>query len=141
MAGLRLAGPSRKIGHMQQHVETVESIDRDRLAHFERAGARPLSRVMPAPPKPDKEVLKARGRRRTAAWRCRLDRRRTPESATVGLALLSAVVSLRKHELDGDTAKIVNRAFADLIVRGYDRREIEAVFRRFKSKVVDMGGV
>lgn len=55
--------------------------------------------------------------------------------------MLSAVVSLRKHELDGDTAKIVNRAFADLIVRGYDRREIEAVFRRFKSKVVDMGGV
>jgi hypothetical protein len=28
----------------------------------------------------------------------------------------------------------VNRAFADLIGRGYDRREIEAVFRRFKSR-------
>jgi hypothetical protein len=48
--------------------------------------------------------------------------------------LLSAVVSLRKHELDGDAAKIVDIAFADLTSRGYDRREIEAVFRRFKRK-------
>jgi hypothetical protein len=126
---------------MHQHVETVESIDRDRSVYLERAGARPVSRLMPTPLKPDKEVLRARGRRRTAAWRCRLDRRRAPESATVGLALLSAVVSLRKHELDGDTAKIVNIAFADLTSRGYDRREIEAVFRRFKRKIVDMGGV
>jgi hypothetical protein len=120
---------------MQQHVKTVESIDRDRGVYFERTGARPVSRLMPVPLKPDKEVLKAGGRRRTAAWRCRLDRRRAPESATVGLALLSAVVSLRKHELDDDTAKIVNIAFADLTSRGYDRREIEAVFRRFKRKV------
>jgi hypothetical protein len=53
--------------------------------------------------------------------------------------LLSAVVSLRKHELDDDTAKIVNIAFADLTSRGYDRREIEAVFRRFKRNVVEVG--
>jgi hypothetical protein len=52
---------------MQQHVKTVESIDRDRGVYFERTGARPVSRLMPAPLKPDKEVLKAGGRRRTAA--------------------------------------------------------------------------
>lgn len=124
---------------MQQHVETVESIDRDRLAHFERAGTRPVSRITPVRPPPTKEALKARGRRRTAAWRYGLDQRHAPESATVGLALLSAVVSLTKHELDGITAKIVNRAFVDLTSRGYDRCEIEAVFRRFKRKVVDVG--
>lgn len=135
---LRLAGPSRKIRIMQQHVETMESIDRDRREHFERAGARPVSRLTPVRPAPTKEVLKARGRRRTAAWRCSLDQRHAPESGTVGLALLAAVVSLRKHELDDNTAKIVVATFDDLMSRGYDRREIEKVFRRFKTKIVDV---
>jgi hypothetical protein len=122
---------------MKQYVETVDSIDRDRHAHFERAGARPTSRIAATPAPPTKEIIKARGRRRTAAWRCGLDRRRAPESTVVGLALLTAVVSLRKHELDPGVAKIVNIAFADLIGRGYERAEVEQVFYRFKSKVVD----
>ena len=119
---------------MKRHIETVESIDRDRLEHFERAGARPKSRLIPVRPTPTHEIVKARGRRRTAAYRCRLDQRHAPPGATVGLALLAAVVSLWKHELDDNTTKIVVAAFDDLMARGYDRREIEQVFHRFKSK-------
>jgi hypothetical protein len=120
---------------MKRHIETVDSIDRDRRAHFERAGARPMSRITPVPAPTTTEIIKARGRRRTAAWRYGLDRRRAPESAVVGLALLHAVVSLRKHELDADSAKIVDVAFSDLIGRGYARAEIEKVFYRFKEKI------
>jgi hypothetical protein len=122
---------------MKRHIETVDSIDRDRRAHFERAGARPTSRITPVPAATTKEIIKAQGRRRTAAWRCGLDRRRAPESAVVGLALLTAVVSLRKYELDPGVAKIVDIAFADLTSRGYERAEIEKVFYRFKRKVAD----
>ena len=55
----------------------------------------------------------------------------------LGLALLAAVVTMPSStSLDAGSVAIVDRAFADLINCGYERSEIEAVFRQFRKKLL-----
>jgi hypothetical protein len=52
------------------------------------------------------------------------------------LALLAAVATWPKgSSFDAESVGIVAVAFNDLIDRGYDRNEIELVFKRFRSKL------
>jgi hypothetical protein len=54
----------------------------------------------------------------------------------VGLALLAAVATKAAgYTFDPDSVSIIADAFADLINRGYERSEIEAVFRRFRKNL------
>ncbi len=53
------------------------------------------------------------------------------------MALLAAVVTrIGLKSLDEASVAIVTAAFSDLIERGYERSEIEAVFRRFRKMFV-----
>lgn len=76
-----------------------------------------------------REERRARGRQRTRAWRDQNARLGRPETAEVGKALIVAVVTTRKDDLDTDTVRIVDRAFELLIAAGYRRESIENVFR------------
>jgi hypothetical protein len=50
------------------------------------------------------------------------------------MALLAAVVTrTTEKQLDTESVAIVIAAFKDLMTRGYERSEIEAVFRRFRK--------
>jgi hypothetical protein len=113
-----------------------EHIDSVRRSHFERAASRPVSKLRRSPTETQNASVRACGRLRTAAWRCSLDAKRRPESDVVGLALLSAIAKWPKGtSFDQASIGIVAAAFDDLISRGYDRAEIELVFRRFRSKL------
>jgi hypothetical protein len=53
------------------------------------------------------------------------------------MALLAAVVTQTSlKSLDQASVAIVVAAFNDLMQRGYERSEIEAVFRRFRKMLV-----
>jgi hypothetical protein len=53
------------------------------------------------------------------------------------MALLAAVVTRTSlKSLDEASVAIAIAAFNDLIERGYERSEIEAVFRRFRKSLV-----
>jgi hypothetical protein len=115
---------------------TAEHVDSVRRSHFERATSRPSSKLARSPVDERKPHQRASGRLRTAAWRCSLDAKRRPESDVVGLALLAAVATKAAgYTFDPDSVSIIADAFADLINRGYERSEIEAVFRRFRKNL------
>jgi len=114
-------------------------IDQVRRETFTRSPSRPSGKLRRSPTEPQKALQRARGRLRTAAWRCSLDTKRKPESNVVAMALLAAVAT-RPKELGFDPASagIVSAAFDDLVHRGYSRTEIEAVFRRFRKNLMSM---
>jgi hypothetical protein len=116
--------------------QSPEHIDQVRRTFLERSASRPSSKLRRSPTDDQKAHQRASGRLRTAAWRCTLDAKRRPESDVVGLALLSAVAKWPKGaSFDPASVGIVAAAFDDLIDRGFDRHEIEQVFRRFRSKL------
>jgi IS5 family transposase len=121
---------------LDPYPQSPESIDHVRRTRLARAESRPSSKLRPITPEDRKPLQRASGRLRTAAWRCNLDRARRPESDVVGLALLAAVATWPKQSsFDPASVGIVSAAFGDLISRGYDRHEIEQVFKRFRSKL------
>jgi hypothetical protein len=121
--------------HFDPYLDTVETIDSVR-GQFERSGSRPTSKLDKSTSIDTKARKRAAGRLRTAVWRCKLDAQKRPESDVVGLALLAAVATQPAGTvLDAGSVSIVSAAFADLIARGYQRSEIEKVFRRFRKKL------
>jgi hypothetical protein len=118
------------------HHQSPESIDHVRRTRMDRSPSRPSSKLRRTPTEDRKPLQRASGRLRTAAWRCGLDTKRRPESDVVGLALLSAVATQsRDVGFDPASVRIVAAAFDDLIQRGFDRAEIEAVFKRFRKNL------
>jgi hypothetical protein len=136
---LRLANLSGILAGMttlDPHHQSPEHIDQVRRSYLERSASRPVSKLHRSPTEDRKAHHRASGRLRTAAWRCGLDARKRPESDVVGLSLLSAVAKWpRGSSFDLASVGIVAAAFDDLIERGFDRHEIELVFRRFRSKL------
>lgn len=111
-----------------------EQIDHVRLTTFQRSESRPDGKLRRSPAETQKAHRKASGRLRQAVYRCSLDTKRKPESSVIGMALLAAVATTARSEgFDDMSAGIISAAFADLTSRGYDRSEIEAVFRRFRK--------
>jgi hypothetical protein len=116
--------------------QTPEHLDQVRRTYLGRATGRPVSKLRRSPAEDRKPLQRASGRLRTAAWRCSLDAKRRPESDVLGLALLSAVATWPKgSSFDPASVGIVAAAFDDLISRGYDRVEIEQVFKRFRKNL------
>ena len=115
--------------------QSPEHLDQVHRTYLERSASRPSSKLRQST-EDRKAHRRASGRLRTAAWRCALDTKRRPESDVVGLALLSAVAKWQKGTpFDPESIGVVAAAFDDLIARGFDRHEIEQVFRRFRSKL------
>jgi hypothetical protein len=109
--------------------QSPEHLDHVRQTYLGRSTGRPSSKLHRSPTATSKPLQRARGRLRTAAWRLKLDAKRRPESDVIGSALLSAVATQPKGSIvDPASVKIISAAFEDLIARGYDRGEIEAVF-------------
>jgi hypothetical protein len=118
------------------HNQSAESIDQVRRTRLARSESRPSSKLRRSTTEDRKALTRASGRLRTAAWRCDLDTKRRPESDVVGLALLTAVATWPKGlSFDPASIAIVVAAFDDLIARGFDRREIEQVFKRFRKNL------
>jgi hypothetical protein len=135
---LRLAGFGLMITGMT-HLErsSVEQIDNVRLTGFQRAATRPSGKLRRPTQDSQKALQRASGRLRTAAYRINLDRNKKPESNVLAMALLAAVVTQTSLKaFDAMSVSIVTAALTDLEQRGYERREIEAVFRRFRKMLV-----
>jgi hypothetical protein len=135
---LRLAGFGWMITSMTYlERSSVEQIDNVRITGFQRSGTRPDGKLRRPPSETTKAHQRASGRLRTAAYRINLDRNKKPESNVVAMALLAAVVTQTSLKaFDAASVSIVTAAFADLEQRGYSRREIEAVFKRFRKLLV-----
>jgi hypothetical protein len=125
------------MAYVDPTIDTIQTIDHVRLTGFQRSGSRPSGKLRRPPSETKKAFTRASGRLRTAAYRCNLDRQRKPESSVVAMALLAAVVTRTSSKtFDADSVAIVSAAFSDLISRGYERSEIEAVFKRFRKMLV-----
>jgi hypothetical protein len=112
-------------------MSTVADIDRARREHFTRSPDRPSGRLSRRDKQPP-EMIQAKARLRTAAWRKSLDDRKCPEAYTVAVAFLVSVA--RATGLEQLRADGVHPAFAsmlrDMIDRGYDPTEVMAVVKR-----------
>jgi hypothetical protein len=137
---LRLAALSwilAGMSYIDPTIDSIQTIDNVRLTGFQRAGTRPSGKLRRPPSESTKALQRASGRLRQAAYRINLDRNKKPESNVVAMALLSAVVTQTSAKaFDAASVSIVTAAFADLQERGYERSEIEAVFRRFRKLLV-----
>lgn len=87
--------------------------------------------------RPPSEIVKAQGRIQTAAWRNALDRRACPTTSQIGMALVMALVTSRPDEITTADRGIVSRALVDLVARGFDLREAQAMLRRLRNRLVD----
>jgi hypothetical protein len=113
------------------HPETADQIDKARRAYFDRNPDRPESRSLRGRTRQPVEIVKAKTRMRTAAWRCDLDRRRRPESGAVALAFMLAALRVANvDELDPVVHPAFEAMLGDMMQRGYDPVEVMAVVRR-----------
>lgn len=93
---------------------------------------RSTGRVPPA-------VVRSQTRIRTAAWRNRKDRSRSPDSHQIGMALVRSLITSRLSELTFTDYDLVDRALADLRSRGFSISETKAVLRKMRTRYVDPG--
>lgn len=110
---------------------TVDQIDQAKLEYFSRSPDRPESRAVRRRPCQPKEIVKAKTRLRTAAWRSENDKLKRPESYTVAVAFMLAALRVEgvKH-LDPMVSPVFSAMVKDLIARGYDGDEVCKVVRR-----------
>lgn len=93
---------------------------------------RSTGRVPPA-------VVRSQTRIRTAAWRNRKDRSRSPDSHQIGMSLVKALITSKLSELTFTDYDLVDRALADLRSRGFSIDETRKVLRRMRTRYVDPG--
>jgi hypothetical protein len=124
---------------MKHDQQTIEQIDEARSAYFTRNPDRPQGRVRVRSRQPV-ELVKAKSRLRTAAWRLQLDKIGRPESDAVALTLLVCLIDVAResgHQVADlpETRAAFNRMFAVMEERGYQRSEVEAVIKRLTRRV------
>ncbi|WP_339037518.1 hypothetical protein WHZ78_07310 [Bradyrhizobium symbiodeficiens] len=84
-------------------------------------------------------VVRAQTRLRTAAWRNRKDRSRSPDSHQIGLSMVKALITSRLSELTWTDRDLVARMLLDLRSRGFSIEETKQVLRRMRTRYVDPG--
>jgi hypothetical protein len=121
--------------------EQVDRIDEFRREHFWRDPDRPCRQFVPVRQRQDPEIVRAKARARTAAWRNALDRRRAPEARDIGMSLVAALVTAPNlgRDMSLPEVEFVTAALADLAARGFDRAETLRVLRRLRNRMVDPG--
>ena len=108
---------------MKHDQQTVEQIDAARRQYFERSPDRPQGRVRGRTRQPV-ELVKAKSRLRTAAWRDSLDKLGRPESDQVAVQLLVCLIDVAReagHEVADlpETKAAFDRMFAVMTERGF----------------------
>jgi hypothetical protein len=119
--------------------KSVAEIDAARNAYFERDPDRPSGRVRPRS-KQAPEILKAKSRLRTAAWRADNDKRGRPESDQVALQFLVCLIDVAReagHEVEDlpETKRAFDKMFDAMAARGFQRNEVEAIVKRLTRRV------
>jgi hypothetical protein len=124
---------------MTNDQQTVDEIDKARRQYFSRSPDRPQGRVRTRSRQP-KEVVRAKDRLKTAAWRDKLDRLKRPEGAAVAMQfLVSTVAVAREAGLDGleafrNSEVAFQHALDELVSRGFDRDECKSVVKRLTRR-------
>ena len=102
---------------------------------FERLPDRPNGRFVRRPVDP--ELAKAKQRLRTRVWRLNNDRLGRPTSEQIGSALLLAFCTSQHFEkLMQEELSVIQVAVNDMIDRGFQRKQIEAVMRKVRRQHV-----
>ena len=117
----------------------VDAIDETRLTEHWRDPDRPDARVFRGRGRVAPEVVRAQTRLRTADWRNRMDRKRAPTSAEIGMSMVFALITSRMGELTFTDKDIVSRMLMDLQDRGFSVVEARATLRRLRNRYVDRG--
>jgi hypothetical protein len=116
----------------------VAALDETRKTEFFRDNdTRPDSRFVRDRGRQDPAITRAKARIRTAHYRNRLDRDRVPSTATIGMALVAALVTSRMIELTDDDRSLVGRMIVDLKSRGFDVVASKNMLRRLRNRMVD----
>lgn len=117
-------------------LETADTIDREASDVWFRPGVLGRQKGVRQP----ESIVRAKSRRRTARWRAQNDQARRPEAATIAMALLRAVVSVRRLDLSVEEHGIVGAALVELHAQGYSLGEVLTVCRRLRRRVLAEGG-
>jgi hypothetical protein len=121
--------------------KVVSALDETRKMEFFRDNdTRPDSRFVRDRGRQDPAITRAKARIRTAHYRNRLDRDRIPSTATIGMALVAALVTSRMIELTDDDRSLVGRMIVDLRNRGFDVVASKNMLRRLRNRMVDPAG-
>jgi hypothetical protein len=83
------------------------------------------------------EVVRAQTRLRTADWRNRMDRKKSPDSREIGMSLVYALITSKLSEMTYSDHDLVARMLTDLQARGYDVVEAKKTLRRMRNRYVD----
>jgi hypothetical protein len=126
-----LAGQHETIHSMTKRRNIIELIDSSTEAELFRTGEFARRKGV----RQSIDIVRAKTRRRTAAWRMRNDRVQRPEASVVAMALLRALVSSPAlGRLTEDEHGIVAAALIDLHSCGYSIREVLAVCKRLRKR-------
>jgi hypothetical protein len=82
------------------------------------------------------EVIRAKGRARTAAWRAENDRAKRATLEQIGKSLCIALVTSKLEELTEDERSLVGRMLADLKARGFDVIESRNTLKRLQKRLL-----
>jgi hypothetical protein len=135
---LTFAGPGIQDPPVKTIEQTVNQIDAARESYFEQNPDRPVGHARARSKRPA-DVVKAESRMRTAAWRKQLDDRRAPESYHVALQFLLSTIDVAREaglEIEElpETKKAFDHAFDALEARGFNRKEVMAVYKRLTRR-------
>ena len=112
--------------------EVVRRIDATRETEHFRNPDRPDARTFKRTRRQPVEVVRVKGRLRTAAYRNRMDSERKPTTYQLGNALIVALATV--DEWNPDEMRIVGRALADLHKRGFDVEAAKDCLRRIRAE-------
>jgi hypothetical protein len=119
----------------------VQYIDMERRALWTRCGS--FSKKQGKRPVQPPEIRKANDRARAARWRCKNDKLRRPETATVAMALLKAfVMQFSKTAAVTDEAQgLIAAMMAALLEEGYKYTEVMEVMKRLRKRLREEGAM
>jgi hypothetical protein len=115
----------------------VSEIDDIRITEHFRNPDRPDARAGKPRRRQDKAIIRAKTRARTAAWRVRLDQRRSPSTYQIGMALVVALATAKFEQMTDSDWSLVTNAMVDLQRRGYDLAEVKESLRRIRHRMRD----
>jgi hypothetical protein len=118
----------------------VDAIDATRQTeHWRDHDGRPDAKAFKGRGRVALDVVRAQTRLRTADWRNRMDRKRSPDSREIGMSLVHALITSKLSEMTYSDRDLIARMLVDLQARGYDVVEARSTLRRLRNRYVAPG--